>query len=141
MTTTNAAATRQLTNPVPDSYSDRYATARTNRIATALPAQRGPGVLKYSEVLDHYRRLLQANPGKALLICEGGNVAILEEGGVFGAAIRANGSVELDNPYDFDISAFDDDHGCWDGETPELAWERIQYPTFIDLTATPDEMD
>lgn len=95
--------------------------------------------LEYHEVIEHYRRLLQAHPGKALLICEGGNVAVLEDGGVFGAAIRANGTIEIDNLYDFDISAFDTDQGCWDGETPELAWERIQNPTFIDLTDTPDD--
>ncbi|MDU4254564.1 hypothetical protein [Pseudomonas sp.] len=94
------------------------------------------GLLKYDEAIEHYRRLLLANPGKALVICEGGNVAMLEEGGVFGAPIRNDGTVELDGQYDFDISAFDTEQGCWDGETPELSWERINNPTFIDLSAT-----
>jgi hypothetical protein len=95
-------------------------------------------IVKFKEVIEQYRHLLLANPGKGLLICEGGNVAILECGEVYGAAIRVDGTPELDNLYEFDICAFDTDEGCWDGETREQTLSRITSPTFIDLRA-PDK--
>lgn len=92
-------------------------------------------VSKFHEIISHYRRLLLANPGKGLLICAGGNAAILDDGEVYGAAILLDGTPELDNLYEFDLCAFNTDMGCWDGETPEQTWLRINNPTFIDLGA------
>jgi hypothetical protein len=93
------------------------------------------GISKFREIIGHYRRLLLANPGKGLLICEGGNAAILDDGEVYGAAILLDGTPELDNLYEFDLCAFNTDLGCWDGETPAQTWARINNPTFIDLVA------
>lgn len=90
-------------------------------------------VMKFEEVIEQYRRLLLANPKKGLLICGGGNVAILKDGDVYGAAILRDGTPELDNLYEFDVCAFNTEEGCWDGESPEQTWVRITNPTFIDL--------
>lgn len=95
----------------------------------------GNGISKFHEIIGHYRRLLLANPGKGLLICAGGNAAILEDGEVYGAAILLDGTPDLDNLYEFDLCAFNTDLGCWDDETPAQTWARINNPTFIDLVA------
>lgn len=86
----------------------------------------------FSEVIAEYRKLLDGNPGKALIIGEG-NVAVLEAGVVFGAALLSDGTPEVDNLYDFDRNAFICDEGRWDGETAEQLLARIHAPTFVDL--------
>ncbi len=42
-------------------------------------------VLQFQEVIEHYHRLLVANPGKALVILAGGNAAVLQDDVVYGA--------------------------------------------------------
>jgi hypothetical protein len=87
--------------------------------------------MKFRDVLEAYRNLLVANPGKALLTT-GGNVAYLEDGELFGAALKLDGTPDLESGYDFDANAFLDE-GCWDGMTPEETRARITNPTFLDL--------
>ncbi|EKY4113708.1 TPA: hypothetical protein ACGW3M_000952 [Pseudomonas aeruginosa] len=92
-------------------------------------------VLQFQEVIEHYRRLLVANPGKALVILAGGNAAVLQDDVVYGASIFVDGSVDMENLYEFEIDVFDVEQGCWcDDETPEEGWSRIKNPTFIALT-------
>lgn len=90
------------------------------------------GPLNFKQVISQYEKLLLANPGKALVIGGGGNVAVLEDGQVFGAAIGLDGTVEMDNLYDFDPRAFIEDEGCWDGESPEQSASNINNPVYID---------
>ena len=88
--------------------------------------------LQFHEVIAEYQKLLEAHPNKALVIGEG-NVAILEDGAVYGAALLIDGTPEVDNLYDFDRNAFISDEGRWDDETAEQLLARIQSPKFIDL--------
>ncbi|EMO9521153.1 hypothetical protein ACR3H8_20135 [Pseudomonas aeruginosa] len=92
-------------------------------------------VLQFQEVIEHYHRLLVANPGKALVILAGGNAAVLQDDVVYGAPTFANGTVDKDNLYELDIDVFDVERGCWCDESPIEGWARINKPTFIDLTA------
>jgi len=88
--------------------------------------------MTFKEVLEKYRQLLQANPGKALLIADG-HAAVMEGGEVYGAPLKLDGTLEFDSLYDFDANAFLTEEGRWDGDSAEQMETRIQFPTFISI--------
>lgn len=88
-------------------------------------------IVELDEVIAAYKELLLKNPGKALVIFDGG-VACLEEGHVFGAYLSADGTNQIETDFDFDSRSFMAE-GCWDGETPEQTMDRIQNPTFVEI--------
>lgn len=92
-------------------------------------------ILSYSDVIERYRRLLEANPGKGLLICWGGNVALLQDGEVIGAPLRRDGKPEMESSYEFEAEAFNEELGCWLDDTPAQTLSRIENPTFVDLAS------
>ncbi len=88
--------------------------------------------MTFKEVLEKYRQLLQANPGKALLIADG-HAAVMEGGEVYGAPLKRDGTLEFDSLYDFDANAFLTEEGHWDGDSAEQMEARILFPTFISI--------
>lgn len=88
--------------------------------------------MNFEAVMEAYRNLLLANPGKALLIT-GGNIAFLDDKDVYGASLMLGGTPDLANAYELETTAYDDGEGCWDGMTPGEMLERITNPTFIDF--------
>lgn len=90
--------------------------------------------MQIKDVLAGYRRVLEANPGKALYIGSG-NVAVLKDGHLCGAPLdAANNKADLDDLFDFDASAFDDTRGCWadDASSNETA-AYFERPRFVSL--------
>lgn len=92
--------------------------------------------LTYKSTLEAYRRLLTANPEKAL--DTGTEVIILHGDSLFWSPKCRDGSIDwnLDSFFDLDESAFDDVKGCWDGDTPESTQASIDSPVFIDVPAS-----
>ncbi|NMX54201.1 hypothetical protein [Pseudomonas veronii] len=88
--------------------------------------------MTFKEVLEKYRQLLQAHPGKDLIIADG-NAAVMEGGEVYGAPLKLDGTLEFDSLYDFDANAFLADEGRWDGESSEQLQARILFPAFISI--------
>lgn len=87
--------------------------------------------MKFRDVIEAYRRLLDANPGKALVI-GGGNVALLEGGVVIGAPITRDGLPDVNSCYDFDRNAYIEEEGRWDDETAEQLRASIETPAFVE---------
>jgi hypothetical protein len=85
-------------------------------------------LLTYDLVLAAYRKLLEANPRKALVI-DSCCVAMLENGHLVCSPLD-NGAIDINDAYDFDRSAFV--NGGWDGEEEETA-SHINNPVFMDM--------
>lgn len=90
--------------------------------------------MQFKDVLAGYRRVLEANPGKALYIGSG-NVAVITDGHLCGATLdAANDQADLTDTFDFDGSAFDTVRGCWadDASSNETA-AYFERPRFVSL--------
>lgn len=90
--------------------------------------------MTYKEVLDHYKSVLEKNPGKALVIGNG-NYAFLENGNLFGCQDTLDGKPSASDSYDFDSSAFIEDEGRWDDDTAENLINQINAPVLVELHA------
>lgn len=91
--------------------------------------------MTYDDTLAIYRRLLEANPGKALdLGCD--TVAVLIDGQLRAAYRHADGRVDLARAYDFNEEHWDDENECWAGDDSSLSTaDSINHPTFFLLDA------
>lgn len=96
--------------------------------------------MNYVDLLAEYRRILEENPGKALLI---GNdtAAVLMDGQLFGCYHSAVTGLALGEAFDFDASAWDDEAGCWDCDpTGGLeTTDAINRPVLVDLVPAAGE--
>lgn len=81
----------------------------------------------FQHTVDSYRALLEENPGKVILQNEF-NVAFMLGGDLVGCTL-VNGEIVLDDVYDFDSSAFDDERGGWSGAELETV-DFIENPRF-----------
>ncbi len=110
--------------------------SRARWVRLIAPSIEPSGVRGYEGTLAEYRRILEANPGKALVIGDG-SVALLQDGNLVGASAieTAEGlRADLDATFDFDRSAWDSDNGCWDGDNSAAdTMDAINHPHFIDL--------
>ncbi|WP_338924600.1 hypothetical protein V0M98_33835 (plasmid) [Pseudomonas silesiensis] len=90
-------------------------------------------VLTYDAVLGHYRRLLEANPGKALHIGQE-DYAVLDDKGYL-YCVNKSSSVAFSDAgeYDFDRSAYNTCAGGWNADTYVETWKFIEAPVFLDF--------
>ena len=93
--------------------------------------------LTYDEVMQSYREILLANPGKALKSGEGiYAVLTLYKGKAYVSGVHSDSDVVItdedaeENSFDYDESAFSDEGG-WDGMTQEETLLEILCPVFI----------
>ena len=89
-------------------------------------------IMTYDQVLDHYRALLEANPGKALHIGHDNYAFIDPEGNLLGIC-DPKGGVNLEEAFDLDRSAYNSCLGGWDGETCVDTRAHIKTPSFVDV--------
>ncbi|WP_274644200.1 hypothetical protein [Pseudomonas serbica] len=90
-------------------------------------------IFTYNQLLGRYRKLLEANPGKALFIgrCE---YASLDKDAYLYRVHRYDGeSFSTARIYDFDRDAYNTCTGGWDSESFVETWQHIQAPVFVDL--------
>ena len=90
-------------------------------------------ILTYNQLLGRYRKLLEANPGKALFIgrCE---YAVLDQDAYLYVMRRYDGkSFSEARTYDFDRDAYNTYTGGWDSESFIETWQHIQAPVFVDV--------
>jgi hypothetical protein len=99
--------------------------------------------LTYVEVIESYREILLANPGKALKSGDGiYAVLTLYKGKAFVTGVHSESDsvitdeVAEEYSFDFDASAFSD-AGGWDGMTQEETLLEILCPEFINGPALP----
>ncbi len=87
--------------------------------------------MPYANTLAAYQALLADKPGQALLI--GQDMACrIQEGHLVGVYLNASGDVESGSEFDFDVSAFDTDRGCWDCDDSNTAMMVcITEPKFV----------
>ncbi|MFA4834603.1 MAG: hypothetical protein WC749_00825 [Dehalococcoidia bacterium] len=71
--------------------------------------------MSYNETIASYRKLLADHPGEALEIGDG-CFAVLVDDHLYGVHQDQNGEVSSEGGFDFDISAWDDECDCWDGD-------------------------
>lgn len=89
-------------------------------------------IMTYDQVIDHYRTLLEANPGKALHIGNENYAFIDPEGNLLGICDPKDG-VDLAEAFDLDRSAYNSCLGGWDGETCVDTRAHIKTPSFVDV--------
>lgn len=98
------------------------------------PSIEPAGVRGYEGTLAAYRRILEANPGQALVIGDG-SAALLQDGHLVGASTveTAEGlRVDLETTFDFDRSAWDSENDCWDADdSPMSTADHIAHPRLI----------
>lgn len=85
-------------------------------------------VLTFDLVMAAYRKLLEGNPGKAIVI-NGGCVAMLVKGDLFCSPLD-QGAIDISDTWDFDPSFFV--NGGWDGDEEETAL-YINSPVFMKM--------
>ena len=88
----------------------------------------------YSETLSSYRRLLDANPGSALVIgsdC----VALLLDGHLCAAILNAQPQgFSVGVVFEFCESGWDEDNNCWENVgSPSETTFCIRHPRFISI--------
>jgi hypothetical protein len=88
--------------------------------------------LTYHEVLNEYRKVLEAHPGKALQVAPDIYAVLDTNNYLYCVATGLSGELDLDSAFDFDASAFDDEVGAWDGETPEQTLSYIRATHLVD---------
>ncbi|MFK4136735.1 hypothetical protein ACI2KR_31380 [Pseudomonas luteola] len=89
-------------------------------------------MLTFDPLMQAYKELLEANPGKALIIGPD-SVACLDKNGYLYGAELDDGRVLHDGFTDFHEWAFDQERGCWDCETSQQeTLGYIQKPVFVD---------
>lgn len=87
--------------------------------------------LTFKSVMDSYKAILLANPGKALLISQDNAAFLSAKGEVMGAMVDS--SFHPEEFYDFDESAFDDEIGAWDSDVIANETQRwIENPVLVD---------
>ncbi|WP_158892442.1 MULTISPECIES: hypothetical protein [unclassified Pseudomonas] len=110
--------------------------SRARWVRLVAPCIEPSGVRGYEGTLAEYRRILEANPGKALVIGDG-SVALLQDGNLVGASASETAEglrVDLDTRFDFDRSAWDTDNDCWDADDSAMSTaEHIANPWLIQL--------
>lgn len=109
---------------------------RARWVRLIAPSIEPDGVHGYDATLAAYRKILEGNPGKALVIGDG-SVALLQDGNLVGASATETAEglrADLDATFDFDRSAWDSDNGCWDGDNSAAdTMDAINHPRLIDL--------
>lgn len=90
-------------------------------------------VLTYDQVLGHYRRLLELNPGQALHIGQDDYAVLDEDGYLYGVNKSASESFSEAGAYDFDRSAYNTCVGGWNADTFVETWRYIEDPVFLDF--------
>ena len=90
--------------------------------------------MTFQELMNEYRRILEANPGKALLIGSD-TAAVLMDGHLFGCHCSAVNGLSIGEAFDFDASAWDDEAGCWDcDDTGGIeTLDAINNPVLVDI--------
>jgi len=87
-------------------------------------------VLTHDQVLDHYRALLEANPGKALHIGNDNYAFIDPEGNLLGICDPKDG-VDMDEAFELDSSAYNSSLGGWNEDTYVETRAHIKTPSYI----------
>ncbi|MGG4660497.1 hypothetical protein ACLPJF_21470 [Pseudomonas vlassakiae] len=89
--------------------------------------------MTYDETLASYHRVLECNPGKALLIGDD-CFAVLIDGTLSGAYATLDGAVDLGTIFNFDSEAWDTEFDCWEGDVSGMQTAFcIAKPTLVDL--------
>lgn len=89
-------------------------------------------IMTYDQVLEHYRALLEANPGKALHIGNDNYAFIDPEGNLLGICDPKDG-VDMDEAFELDSSAYNSSLGGWNEDTYLETRAHIKTPSFIDV--------
>jgi hypothetical protein len=84
--------------------------------------------LPYTAYIEMVTRLLTRQmPGTALVVCNGhGRIALDPSVGI----VTYEAGQSLDDAYDLDSSAWDDEMGAWEGDTHAQTWRDLESPTF-----------
>ena len=92
--------------------------------------------MSYNETIASYKKLLADHLGEALEIGDG-CFAVLVNGHLYGLYQDLNGEVSSENGFDFDISAWDDEHDCWDGDASGMQTSNaIANPRYVAIKKT-----
>lgn len=90
--------------------------------------------MTYQSTLAEYRRLLADRAGEALEIGDG-CYAVFVDGHLYGVHEVSSGAVTLDNGFDFDMSAWDEDGECWEGDVSGFQTSNaIANPRYVEIT-------
>lgn len=90
--------------------------------------------MSYKSILADYRKLLADRPGEALEIGDG-CFAVLVDDHLYGVHKNLDGTVTLDNGFDFDSSAWDSECECWDGDVSgSQTSNAIANPRYVEIT-------
>ncbi|ENA26927.1 hypothetical protein HMPREF1487_09406 [Pseudomonas sp. HPB0071] len=102
--------------------------------ASVSYATEAKGDKGFWEILDAYRLILEANPGKALHLGDDCYAFIDLEGHLLNCAEDINGRPDLVNASDFSSTAWNDELNCWDCDAgPSETMRHIQNPTLVAL--------
>lgn len=93
--------------------------------------------MTYNHALTIYRRVLEANPGKAMLIGDD-CYAVLINGCLYGAYPNLVGAVDLEKIFNFDPEAWDGDCECWIGDISGMQTAFcLSSPSLVKLATAP----
>jgi hypothetical protein len=90
-------------------------------------------ILTYNQLLGRYRKLLEANPGKALFIGRFSYAALDEDAYLYGINRRDGQSFASASTYDFHRENYNICTGGWDSEHFIETWRHLQEPVLVDL--------
>lgn len=90
-------------------------------------------ILTYNQLLGRYRKLLEANPGKALFIGRYEYAALDKDAYLYRVHRYDGESFSTARAYDFYRDAYNTCTGGWDSESFVETWQHIQAPVFVDL--------
>ncbi|WP_312272470.1 hypothetical protein [Pseudomonas sp.] len=115
----------------------REATSELKREVSARPAawdsECEHDLTTYRGMIGAYRRLLQANPGKALVIEHESFAILLGENYVANCGAYHDGAPYIDHSCDL-LESWWESRGCWCwDETPEQSASRVLQPVFVDI--------
>lgn len=93
--------------------------------------------MNYDDALTAYQRVLEANPGKAMLIGDD-CYAVLINGCLYGAYLDLVGAIDLGKTFNFDREAWDGVGECWSGDVSGMQTAFcIATPSLVELATTP----